>query len=181
MRARQLLLVVGGTSALVAVVALGPGCGGSGSTTASDSGADGTTTDAEGEATVPGGDTGTEASGPGASSDASAEANTLPLICRIDADISDLNIPDASIGDSGISVGVCYSCITSKCGAQVSACNADCSCKENVESLVLCIASGSALTTCAGNAVTSNDAATTELLGCLVGSPCLQTCGGGAI
>jgi hypothetical protein len=185
MRARQMLLLLGSTSALFAallpLVPLAAGCGGSSSssTTTSDSGADGTTIDAPGEATVPG-DAGMEASEPVGSSDASAAADALPLICQIDADISNLNVPDASIGDSGVNVASCYSCITTTCGKQVSACNADCTCKVNVESFVVCSAAGGSLETCATKLTADNDPSTTGLFECLALS-CAETCGGGAL
>lgn len=176
MRARQLLFLLGGTSALF--VALAAGCGGSGSTTASDSGSDVTTFDAMAEAA--GMDSGgQEASAPEASMDASAEADALPLICQIDADLSNLQLPDASIGDSGMSVSGCYSCIETNCGSQVTACAADCTCKVTIVTFVTCLAGGKAAQNCIPTSLLSDPSAA-GLFECLLagsGATCQATCG----
>jgi hypothetical protein len=174
MRPGQLLFALGITSAFL--VPLGAGCGGASSSPDSDSGTeDVTTADSPPEtATTEGGLDASDGS-----ADARAEADALPLICQIDADIGHLNVPDASIGDSGVSIGTCISCIQTACGTEVSACETDCACKVNVQGFVTCLGSGQTTTMCGASVYGSGDPATGNLFTCLLFSSCFQTCGAG--
>ncbi len=174
MRPGQLLFVLGVTSAFL--VPLGAGCGGASSSPSSDSGLteDVTTTDSPPESATP-----SEAGPSEASTDGQAEADALPLICQIDGAVGLLNVPDASIGDSGLSVGGCISCIQTMCGTEVTACEGSCACKVNVESFVTCLATGQTTAMCGTQVYGSGDPATGNLFTCLLLSSCLQTCGAG--
>ena len=109
------------------------------------------------------------------SSDAGMDA--LPLICLIDADITELDLSDAGIGDAGLSVAGCYSCVTTMCGDEVRSCEGDCTCKTNVVGLVKCLAGGTSVTTCILALFGSSDSPTSSLLTCLLGSSCPAACG----
>jgi hypothetical protein len=175
MRAGLLVRALVGTSALVVV--LGVGCGGSTSTPGVDSGMpDGTSTDAlvtEASSVVESG--GMEASLPESSADAGAEADAVPVYCLIDADISNLQLPDASLGDAGANVAGCYACIGNACGTQLQACAGDCSCKETVVSFVECIGLGGAITSCL--TLSTTNPATIAFSMCLLTSGCKTPCG----
>jgi hypothetical protein len=182
MRAGLVVRVVGGTSAFV--VALGLGCGGSSTAPDADSGPDVvTSSDAIATETshvsVPESG-GMEASPPEASaeasSDASAEADAEPFYCLIDADISHLQLPDASLGDAGANVAGCYACVQNSCATQVSACAGDCACKENVVSFVECIGLGGAIASCLTK-LSGTDPATLGFTACLLTSGCMSACG----
>jgi hypothetical protein len=169
MRSSQWLLgLATASSTIVAVVAAG--CGGSSSngTPAKDAATD-VTTDVVVEA------------GSEASVDATDES-----ACTTDADITSLTIPDASIGDGGGSTDGCYACIQSTCGAQLTACNQDCTCKGDALTLFQCLASGQSTTACLGPLATGgfSDPAVLEIGLCLGGSAiggtgagCLAQCG----
>jgi hypothetical protein len=171
MRPGQLLFVLGITSAFL--VPLGAGCGGASSSPSSDSGlTEDVTVDSPAESAV---EAGPDASD--GSADAHAEADALPLICLIDADIGHLSVPDASIGDSGLTIGDCLSCIQTTCGTEVTACEASCACKVNVQSFIACLATGQTTTMCGAQVFASGDPATGSLFSCLIVSTCTQTCG----
>jgi hypothetical protein len=119
---------------------------------------------------------GMEASVPETSADASAEADAVPLYCLIDADISNLQLPDAALGEAGASVAGCYACIQNACGTQIQACAGDCSCKETVVSFVECIGLGGAITNCLSK-LSTTDPATISFSTCLITSGCNAACG----
>jgi hypothetical protein len=178
MRPGQLIFVLGITSTFLGAIAVG--CGSSSSTSLADSGlaADGTAADAlpeTGNGIEASVDASAEAS---TSTDAGTDADALPLICEIDADVTHLNVPDASIGDSGLSLAACYSCIQTSCGTEVTACQGDCTCKVSVQNFVTCLAGGKAITACALQVIGSSDPTTTGLFTCLATSTCTTICGG---
>jgi hypothetical protein len=169
MRASQWLLGLATSFAIVATVA--SGCGGStNGTTPLDSGAPDVTTDHVAEAATP------EAASEAAPQDTGSDA------CAIDASLSD--IPDAAIGDAGATTETCFSCIQTNCGSELTACNADCTCKTDVATLITCIASGAGAETCGAGVLGGNDTAATALLECIAGPllggsgpGCLTQCG----
>ncbi|HEY1697148.1 MAG TPA: hypothetical protein VGG39_33540 [Polyangiaceae bacterium] len=166
MRASQWLLGLATTSAIVgALSAIGPGCGGS---TSNGGGAkDSGTPDVTAQ------DSSKPETGPEAAAEASkdAPAESAPT-CTIDADITDLNIPDAEIGDSSASTDGCYTCIKTTCGSELSSCNTDCTCNGEVAGLLSCIGTGGAITTCGAGLLAggANDPAGLALLLCVAGS-----------
>jgi hypothetical protein len=155
MRVRKWLLgfVVAG-SATGAVVA---GCGSSDNSTPppADSGTDQTNADTGSppDAANEAGDTGSEAAA-----------------CVPDADITMLMVPDAAIGDSGVTLPECYACIQTTCQAQLAACNLDCGCNTAVQQFAICIVDPTmTLTQCGTGLVVAGGSAGTPLLACVGG------------
>ena len=99
----------------------------------------------------------------------------MPLYCLIDADISLPQLPHPSLGDAGANIASCYACIQNACGAQVSACAGDCTCKEKVVSFVECIGLAGAITGCLSK-LSTTDAATIAFSTCLFTSGCMAAC-----
>jgi hypothetical protein len=169
MRASQWLLGLATTSAIVAAVA--SGCGGStNSGGPTDSGTSDVTADH------------TEAAAAEAAADTSPPQDTGSDACAIDASLT--SIPDAAIGDAGATTEGCFSCIEANCGSDLAACNADCTCKTDVATLIGCIASGASAVTCGSGVLGGNDTAATALLECIAGPllggsgpGCLTQCG----
>lgn len=170
MRASQWLL--GGATAATIVAAIASGCGGStNSNPPQDSGAD-VTNDVAHEAA------------PEAAPETGPEAAPEAAACVADADITKLNPPDAEIGDSAATQAGCYACIKNNCGAQLTACNADCACNTAVEGFLTCIYGGGTPISCAGPLAGAGS--TAIVLGvCLGGSAvpggsgpgCVKECG----
>ena len=98
-------------------------------------------------------------------------------IACVDADLNTINPGDAAIGDSGASVGTCLQCARTSCPTQISACNADCACKDAVVGFAGCVQT-MPVTTC-GAALTGTSLGQ-DLALCLIGS-CRPACGQGAI
>jgi hypothetical protein len=84
----------------------------------------------------------------GGSSGAAADSGSVDG-CVPDADLANLNVPDAEIGDAGVTIEDCYNCVANHCHAQLAACNVDCACNAAVSGLAPCIASGSRIDECA--------------------------------
>jgi hypothetical protein len=57
--------------------------------------------------------------------------------CDPNADFTQ-KIPDAAIGDSGASTGVCVACVLAKCPQQVAACDRACACQGVAASALSC-------------------------------------------
>lgn len=98
-------------------------------------------------------------------------------IACVDADLNTINPGDAAIGDGGASVGTCLQCARSSCPSQISACNADCACKDAVVGFAGCVQT-MPVTTC-GAALTGTSLGQ-DLALCLIGS-CRPACGQGTI
>lgn len=122
-----------------------------------------------------------------AAAEAAAEASpeTGSDACVFDGSLTNLNIPDAAIGDSGASTDECYACIQSTCGSQLASCGADCACATAVEGFLSCVASGTSPTTCGTGLATSGNTTALVLGICVAGSAapggsgpgCLHQCG----
>jgi hypothetical protein len=87
------------------------------------------------------------------------------LTCA-DASLDDLQIPDASFGDSGKTSAGCVACLRRQCREDVEVCNADCACRNAMVNLLACLPSATdqaRLIGCATNVLTGlpNEAATT--------------------
>jgi hypothetical protein len=109
------------------------------------------------------------------SSDAKAEA--APVECS-DADITQLTVNDASLGDGGSSVGTCSACIKTNCLSELQACQEDCDCRDSVVGFFQCVSTGKAITACGGGLLTAG--AMAQALGlCAVNSGCTAACGQG--
>ncbi len=162
MTAKHLLVALFATT--FAAAALGAGCGGS----SSDSGTDG-----GGDATTDGkGDTG---NGPidGASGDDAATA------C-VDADLANLSVADASLGDAGGSVGLCVSCSKAACGSFITQCNADCDCRDAAVQFYECVGKGGQLLACGFSAfggLSGKSAQVGQNLGLCIYAGCKDECG----
>jgi hypothetical protein len=181
MRASRWLLGLATTLATAGAVV--SGCGGSTS-----GGNNNTAKDSGGAADVTAADV-VDSGKPDVSEAAAVDVvvqDTAPA-CSIDANITSLNIPDAQIGDSSASTDGCYSCIQTTCPSQLSACNADCTCNNDVGTLLTCIGSGTSVITC-GTPIISGGASDTAgllLISCVAGSAfpggsgpgCLAACG----
>jgi hypothetical protein len=69
--------------------------------------------------------------------------------CVPDADLTSLSVPDAAIGDAGVTLADCYGCVVSHCQDQLAACDVDCACNSAVASMLPCMAAGTKLGECA--------------------------------
>jgi hypothetical protein len=166
MRASQWLLGLAAASSTI-VAAVAAGCGGSSNngSPAKDAAVDVKADVVEAAPTVE------------ASVDAAEET-----ACEVDADISTLNVPDASIGDSGVSAEACYSCIQTTCGAALTACNTDCSCKSGALTLFQCLGTGGSIASCLAPLVSDiTDPYVEELGACLLGSSSSLGTGAGCV
>jgi len=173
MLAHRWLLALAISSAMAAAIA--SGCGGMATSAGpTDSGAPDVTAERTAEAAP---EAAPEAAAPpeaGAPQDAA---------CAVDADIAALTVPDAALGDSGVSTGGCYSCIQNGCSEELVLCNSDCTCKTDALTFLACVASGGDPATC-GVPLLTGSIAGLGLAEC-VGGPatggsgagCLQACG----
>jgi hypothetical protein len=94
----------------------------------------------------------------------------------IDADLTTLAIPDAAIGDAGLTVLSCYTCLVNQCRMQLATCDVDRTCNPAVATIPGCLATGmSRIGECA--AVLQGNAAGGGVLGCLEQN-CIRTCSG---
>jgi hypothetical protein len=159
MRASQILLGLATATAMFAAVA--SGCGGSSNSgSPNDSGAQDVTTDHV-EAAVE------------AAPEAEAAADVAVEACvPVDADLTTLPVPDASVLDGGVSIAACVACVRASCASELEACNADCVC---LDTIVGCIGNGTGINlTCAGSSILSDPAV--QGLGVCVESLCLSDC-----
>ncbi len=49
------------------------------------------------------------------------------------------NVQDASVGDSGLTTGVCAGCAKTKCKSEIDTCMQDCTCQEPIVSVLECV------------------------------------------
>jgi hypothetical protein len=87
----------------------------------------------------------------------------------VDADLTTYPVPDASIGDSGVSLAACVACLRTNCHAQLEACNADCTC---IDTIFECVVAGNLTIACASAA--AGDPAVQALYFC--GQACGSSC-----
>ncbi|MGH7293480.1 MAG: hypothetical protein ACRELB_01035 [Polyangiaceae bacterium] len=162
MRASQWLLGLATTSAIFGAVAAG--CGGSSSSgggTTKDSGPD--VSAAETSLPEAAKEAAAETGGP---QDAQAEA-CVP----VDADLTQLQVPDSGLPDAGIDIAACVSCLKTSCNSELQACNADCVC---IDTIVGCLSGGSLSVSCVGAAALTN--AAIQGLGICAQSACATPC-----
>ncbi|MGH7281544.1 MAG: hypothetical protein ACRELY_08485, partial [Polyangiaceae bacterium] len=94
-----------------------------------------------------------------------------------DADLNTLSFPDASLGDSGASVGTCLDCTRGSCSGQITECNKSCQCKNDIDDAVNCIAAQGGLNaTCAGGLLGGGDVPAQNLGECIY-TACQNECG----
>jgi hypothetical protein len=169
MRVSQWLLGGAATAAIAGMIA--SGCGGS--------------TNGGGEKDS-GPDVGSvtpEAAAPEAAAEAGLDAPAD--VCVADADLTQLQEPDAEIGDTGATDLGCYTCIKSNCSAQLAACNGDCACNTAVVKFLACVQGGGTIVTCGTTLATSGGTSGLPLALCVAGSAfpggsgpgCLHECG----
>jgi hypothetical protein len=95
--------------------------------------------------------------------------------CVPDADLAHLNVPDAAIGDAGVTVDDCYVCVANHCHDQLAACDVDCACNAAIGSIPQCLASGTMkIGECAASL---NGQLALAVWGCLE-TNCIYTCSG---
>ena len=93
-----------------------------------------------------------------------------------DADLLSIQVPDAAIGDSGATAAECYQCTKDTCSSSLSACNADCSCKDTIVGLFTCLQMPNASPlTCAGGLLGAGTLG--QNLGICVEIGCAAKCG----
>jgi hypothetical protein len=95
--------------------------------------------------------------------------------CVPDSNLANLMVPDAAIGDAGVTVEDCYACVSNHCQSQLAACNVDCACNAAVSGLAPCIASGTKIGECANALLQERLGA--AVWGCLDPN-CIYTCSG---
>lgn len=124
MRVRMILAVVSASSLTLGVYTA---CGGDDTSSATDAGPDTSVADTGPK------DTGAPDTGPDTGVDAGCAAPDLnQLISLVDA---------SAVDAGGLDIGACFACAVSDagCGKQVQTCNADCTCRTDVEMFVGCI------------------------------------------
>jgi len=158
MRTSGWLLGVAAVGAIFGMV--GAGCGGSSQNNPTDAGA----TDATKDQGVP------ETGMPEAAMEAAAMD---AMVCPIDADITSLPVPDASIGDSGKPVAGCVACIEQNCPTVIQMCNGSCACKEAFVSFAQCVQMGTSIVNCAQDLASAG----IPLQELVCAYPCQDPCG----
>lgn len=94
-----------------------------------------------------------------------------------DADIGNLSLTDAALGDSGASVGTCLSCTKASCSSQINSCNKSCQCKNDIDDALGCVAAQGGLNaTCIGGLAGGGDKPAQDLGTCLY-TACKNECG----
>lgn len=113
-------------------------------------------------------------------SDAVVDAAPDVAACVSDADLNNLNLPDASINDAGASTSSCVACLKQHCQSEVNACNAICECRAVVVDFLDCVAKGGAIVTCflqsSGN-LPQEVAGVGQALGVCLYTSCQKACG----
>ena len=74
--------------------------------------------------------------------------DTGVMACAVDADLSMVNLPDASLADGASSIGRCSACVQTTCKMQFAACNDNCDCKSAVLDFFTCYSAGGSITKC---------------------------------
>lgn len=163
MRASQWVLGLATASAMVAAIAVG--CGGSTSGgNATDSGVADVTTEKAVEAAVE------------AASEAGVDAP--PEACTSDVNITDLPIPDASIGETGATVAGCVSCVETACPSLPAVCDMTCGCPAAFIGFEQCLGAGGSILTCAGGLA---EGAGIPLTSLACAAACSPQCGLGTV
>jgi len=99
-----------------------------------------------------------------------------PADACVDANLTSLAVPNAPIGDAGVTVAECYTCVRNACQSELAACNQDCECNPAVASIPGCLATGNEkIGECA--AVLQGNTLGGAVLGCLEQN-CIRTCSG---
>ena len=105
-----------------------------------------------------------------------ATATDSPANECVDADITNLAIPDASLGDGGANTAECSACLKKNCSGELDVCQADCQCREGVLSFFNCVGTGKPLTTCGASLAGAGSTAQGLAL-CAFSSGCDTKCG----
>ena len=50
-----------------------------------------------------------------------------------------MNVPDAAVGDAGMSTGQCAACMKTKCKSEIDACMGDCTCQGPIITVLECV------------------------------------------
>jgi hypothetical protein len=94
----------------------------------------------------------------------------------VDASLTSLAVPNASLGDAGVTVADCYTCMQTACQSQLAACNEDCTCHPAAASIPACLAAGmDNIGEC--SAGLQFNTAGGGVIGCLTQN-CIRTCSG---
>jgi hypothetical protein len=100
--------------------------------------------------------------------------------CSTDADITMLMLPDAAINDAGATVPGCAACLNTSCKMDISACQANCECREAVVGFFGCVGKGGQLFTCASSLITLQDPQAQQIgqaLALCANASCKTQCG----
>jgi hypothetical protein len=115
------------------------------------------------------GQTQPEASAADSAPDRLAEdAETDSSVCEVDANVEFTTEAN------------CYSCIETTCSSQLSACNANCTCKTDLVAILACMSSGGNDVSCLGSVPGFSQGLVDCVAGPAVGGPgpgCLAACG----
>lgn len=91
------------------------------------------------------------------------------------ADLNNVSLPDASLGDSGATTGTCVACMQASCASQITKCDESCSCKAGVDDALTCVANAGTLdTSCLGGLTGDPNA---QNLGLCIYAACKNECG----
>ncbi len=94
------------------------------------------------------------------------------------------NVPDASVGDSGLTTGACVACAKTNCKTQIDSCVKDCACQGPVIGVLECVLrqpgglSQDAIAACGAPLLSAPPSVTSkglEIAGCLQGK-CAAEC-----
>ena len=98
-----------------------------------------------------------------------------------DARITEPELPDAALGDSGATVASCVACVEESCGTEVATCQAECGCREAAIGFFRCLGAGATSSACSADAFGEGTSPGLLLLGsCLQQSACAASaCGAG--
>jgi hypothetical protein len=85
--------------------------------------------------------------------------------CVPGASLASLPVPNAPIGDAGVTVAECNHCVVVNCQTQLAGCNADCTCNSAAAGILPCLAAGTKFGECAEPL--TKDQVGDELWGCI--------------
>lgn len=105
--------------------------------------------------------------------DSAAEA------CPVDANLSTLPVPDASLGDAGATAAGCVACVKVACPNLLPKCQMTCGCVEAFVMFESCVGNGGQLISCAEPLLTGDTGLMQNDVLCA--ADCLPECGQGTL
>jgi hypothetical protein len=96
--------------------------------------------------------------------------------CVPDATVQSLQVPDASLGDSGATASTCFACFEKDCPTLIGTCNMSCACVDAFEQFELCVGAGQqGVEACAESSLLQIPGIGITQLACAL--PCASECG----